>query len=187
MTDLVELGRAIAGASAIAGAVKDAEKSGKDSYVAAVTAMGANTFSADVNAHDGTKLAGLVYRKGGERISVEVTDPAALLAWVTRNEPEQLVEVVNPAWLERIVAVAKKTGTTACADTSGAVLPGITVTTGVSDPGIAVTLTADAKARAAELVAGGAFLALTAAPDPADDAALAEAATLAAIEDEDHR
>jgi hypothetical protein len=185
--DLVELGRAIAGASAIAGAVKAVERDGKTAMLDAIGALGVKTFSADVTDGADVALGAVTYRKASSGYSVVVEDEQALLAWAKKNWPEALAEVVDPAWLARVVAYAKKTGTTGCADTGGDVLPGVTVTATSGSPTIAVTLTAEAKQRAAALIAGGLTLALPAAPDPADDAALVEAAALAAVEDEDHR
>jgi hypothetical protein len=166
--DLDELGQRAAAYALLAEAYAALARGAKNTYVDTLLGMKIKTYSADVEGANGAKYASIVLRKGSETISVAVTDPAALHEWVDTNLPEQIIEVVNPAWLERVINVAKKTGKTACADTDGDELPGVTVTKRTGDPGIAITLADDAKAAARELVAAG-EVRLPELPAPAAD------------------
>lgn len=179
-----ELARRATFASAVAAAVKGAETAAKRELLAAIQADGVKTYSAEVEDDDGVGYGTVTYRKGSNTTTVQVTDEQALLLWVAKNVPERLVEVVDPEWLSRVLSYARKTGTTACADTGGAVLPGITVTESAGSPTMAVTTSAEAKERAAALV-GDLTLAL-----PTGDgisAEMVDAIAAAVTETEDHR
>jgi hypothetical protein len=165
---LPELARQAMVGSTFAGAVKDAETAAKRQIAEQAAAAGMKTLSLTVTGDDGTEYGLVVLNKGRAGGNVaEVTDPEALLAWVKANMPERVkvVESVDPAWLERVLAYAKANGTTGCADTEGAVLPGVTVTEKPAGaPTVSVRPTPAARERAAAVLAGTDLLALPAAP-----------------------
>lgn len=103
---------------------------------------------------DGTVIGTVARSKPRSRPSV--VDPAALLAWVEKNRPEEIVRSVNPAYLRALEAQARKHGAAFNTET-GEIIPGIEMTTGspsylpsASEEGREVVLS-----RFAELIRGG--------------------------------
>jgi hypothetical protein len=101
---------------------------------------------------DGTKLGSVTYKAGTK--TAKVTDPAAAMAWCLRAHPDEIVKAINPAFLKRILDLAKTgaVGEHGYDPTSGEELPFITVVKG--DPGIMVTKTPEGTARMEALAHG---------------------------------
>lgn len=76
---------------------------------------------------DGTRI-GTVKRSKAKQSAV-VTDPKALLAWVVKNRPDEIVQSVNPAFVKWVQDQAKKYGEPVD-PTSGEIIPGVEVVTG---------------------------------------------------------
>jgi hypothetical protein len=71
---------------------------------------------------DGTRI-GTVKRSKVKK-SPAVVDDEALLAWVTKHRPDELVKSVNPAFLEHLKAQVRKHGH-AFDPTTGEIIPGV--------------------------------------------------------------
>lgn len=82
------------------------------------------------------------------RIGARITDPAAFLAWVAERYPEQIIQTVNPAFAERLLATAARKGDPV--DDEGELVPGVTV--GQGSGYLTVRPTTAAKDKATELL-----------------------------------
>lgn len=103
---------------------------------------------------DGTVIGAVTIGKPAE--SAVVTDERALLAWVRKNRPTELIEQVNPAYLDQLKRQAKANGDfPVTAD--GEVIPGIEVRTGSASyrPTVDAAQVPLLRRRLAELVSGG--------------------------------
>jgi hypothetical protein len=100
--------------------VGDTIKGGKASLLGAMQEADIEKMAARLP--DGTKAASLTV-VGGEQ-SPRVTDPAALLAWVQANRPDQAEVIVRPSYVESVLKAAKLAGR-ALDRKSGDVIPGI--------------------------------------------------------------
>lgn len=87
------------------------------------------------------------------RAKLVVTDDAALLAWVARNHPSEVVRSVNPAYLKSVEARAKELGVGAVIDSQGDVIPGLELVEG--EPYVTVRKEKDAEQVVADLLSGG--------------------------------
>lgn len=76
---------------------------------------------------DGTRIGSV--KRSKPRRTPAVTDDAAVLAWVKENRPEEIVESVNPAFLDYLKAQAKKHGE-AVYEPTGEIVPGVEMVTG---------------------------------------------------------
>ncbi|KLO25923.1 hypothetical protein ABW16_21410 [Mycolicibacter heraklionensis] len=85
------------------------------------------------------------------RQKLTVTDSQALVDWVRRNHPTEIVESVNPAYMKALEATAKSLG--AVIDDQGEVVPGVEVTVG--EPFVSVRKDKDANGLVAELLTSG--------------------------------
>lgn len=101
--------------------VGDAIKGGKTGLLGVMQEAGIEKLAARLP--DGTKVASLPV-VGGEE-TPRVTDPAALLAWVTANRPDQTEVVVRSSYIESLLKEAKLAGR-ALDRKSGDIIPGIT-------------------------------------------------------------
>lgn len=105
---------------------------------------------------DGTVIGAVAIGKPAE--TPTVTDERALLAWVKANRPSEIVESVNPAFVEVLKRQAKAHGFAFVHDT-GEVIPGVGLRT--SSPSYRPTVDKDLvpmlRQRLAEIVAGGLF------------------------------
>jgi hypothetical protein len=77
---------------------------------------------------DGTIVGAVTLAKAP--VSASVTDPAAFLAWVMDNRPDEIVSTVRPSFQMAVLMAAKKRGV--AVDQNGEVIPGITVAEGTS-------------------------------------------------------
>jgi hypothetical protein len=75
---------------------------------------------------DGTRI-GTVKRSKG-RQTPSVTDARALLAWVREHRPDELVQSVNPAFVQHLKELAKRHGMAVLDD--GTVVPGVEMVDG---------------------------------------------------------
>lgn len=109
---------------------------------------------------DGTVIGAVTIGKPSE--TPAVTDERALLAWVKENAPTEIVESVNPAFVEVLKRQAKAHGFAHTED--GTVIPGVELRTGSAS--YRPTLDKDAvpllRSKLAELIADGFHLALPA-------------------------
>ena len=103
---------------------------------------------------DGTTIGTVGRSKPPRRPAV--TDPAAVLAWVEANRPDEIVRSVNPAFIRWLESQARAHGV-AIDPTTGEIIPGVEMVTGnpsyqpsATDEGRAVVL-----ARLDELIRGG--------------------------------
>lgn len=78
---------------------------------------------------DGTRIGKVARSKPST--TARVTDERALLAWVKRNHPSEIltVESVNSAYLSKLLGLAKQNGV-AYDTATGEVIPGVEQTTG---------------------------------------------------------
>ena len=112
---------------------------------------------------DGTRI-GTVKRSKAKQ-SPTVTDAAAVLAWVKEHRPEELVESVNPAFVEYLKGQVRQHGA-AVYEATGEIVPGVEMVNGApsylpqADPAMVPII----RAKFAELIANG-LLALPAAAD----------------------
>jgi len=118
---------------------------------------------------DGTKLGAVTYKAGAK--AAKVTDSAAALAWCMRAHPEEIVKAINPAYLNRLLDLAKAgaVGEHGYDPATGEELAFIEVAQG--DPGIMVTKTPEGTARMEALAHGFARILN---PPPAYDPDLAD-------------
>lgn len=85
------------------------------------------------------------------RQKLTVTDERALVEWVRRNHPTEIVESVNPAYLKVLEASGKALG--AVIDDQGEVVPGVEITVG--EAYVSVCKDKDAPVLVAELLTSG--------------------------------
>jgi hypothetical protein len=103
---------------------------------------------------DGTRI-GTVKRSKARKTPV-VKDPAAFLAWVVANRPDEIVQSVSDAFTKWALAQAKKHGA-AVDPTTGEIIPGVEVVPGA--PSYLVQPDVDmvplVRAKFAELIGSG--------------------------------
>lgn len=143
--------RAVA-AKLVGDEIKNIEKAAKAELLEQMSGLGVRTL--DVDGDDGTKLATVSKAKGRTTATV---DESALLAWVKANRPDQIREIVAPAYIESLKKLAVEHGA-AVDETTGEVIPGIEVDT--SDPSITTRPTAEARALIKDLLKGSSLLEL---------------------------
>jgi hypothetical protein len=103
-----------------------------------------------------TELGKATLCGGGEK--AKVVNEAALLVWVKANRPDQLRQIVEPAFVKALLKTADKEGV-AVDEETGEVIPGIEfMETGAY---VTVTPNATAKERMAELIHDSGLLQLT--------------------------
>jgi hypothetical protein len=147
-----DIAKRVVAAKLVGDEIKNIEKAAKAELLEQMNALGVRTL--DVEGDDDTKLAVISKAKG--RTTAKV-DESALLAWVKANRPDQLREVVAPAYIESLKKLAVEHGA-AVDETTGEVIPGIEVDT--SDPSVSTRPTADAKALMRDLLKGSPLLEL---------------------------
>lgn len=76
---------------------------------------------------DGTRIG--TVKRSKVRKAAAVTDERALLAWVRENRPDELIESVNPAFVDWLKGQAKKHGF-AVVPSTGEVVPGVEMVDG---------------------------------------------------------
>lgn len=91
----------------------------------------------------------------------KLVDEAALLTWVKKNRPEQVREIVEPAYIKALLKQFEADGDVAD-KTTGEAIPGFEMTEG--SPYVRVTPNEAAKDRMADLVRDSGLLQLGAAP-----------------------
>lgn len=112
---------------------------------------------------DGTRIGSV--KRSKPRRTPQVTDPAALLAWVREHRPEELVERVSPAFESYLKDQCRTHGAAVYAAT-GEIVPGVEMVEGAPSflPRPDESAVPLVRARYAELVAKG-YLALPSADD----------------------
>jgi hypothetical protein len=152
-----DIAKRVVAAKLVGDEIKNIEKQAKAELLEQMEAVGARTL--DVEGDDDVKLAVISKAKG--RTSAKV-DESALLAWVKANRPDQLREVVAPAYIESLKKHAVEHGA-AVDEATGEVIPGIEVDT--SDPSVSTRPTADARALMRDLLKGSPLLELAGGTD----------------------
>lgn len=147
-----DIAKRVVAAKLVGDEIKNIEKDAKAELLEQMQALGVRTL--DVEGDDDVKLA--VVTKTAGRTTAKV-DESALLAWVKANRPDQLREVVAPAYIESLKKLAVEHGA-AVDETTGEVIPGIEVDT--SDPSVSTRPTADARALMRGLLKGSPLLEL---------------------------
>lgn len=111
---------------------------------------------------DGTRI-GTVKRSKPRRVPV-VTDEAALLEWVRKNRPDELVESVRPAFVDYLKGQARKHGA-AVVEATGEIVPGVEMRAGAPSylPSPDPEMVSVVRAKFAELISGGLLAPLPAA------------------------
>lgn len=81
-----------------------------------------------------------------DRDKVTVTDPAALLRWVTERHPEQVQQSVRPAYVDHLTKTCRRldTDSTDVVNPDGEVVPGLTFRAGGGFRGVSIKPTATA-------------------------------------------
>ena len=102
---------------------------------------------------DGTVIGAVTISKAAEIASV--TDERALLEWVKQNAPTEIVESVNPAFVEVLKRQAKAHGFAHTPD--GEIIPGVELRTGAASyrPTVDKDAVPALRAKLAELIADG--------------------------------
>lgn len=146
-----ELARKYAVLRALKDRVRDVEQEISTEFLSALDIGDVKAASLD----DGT-LLGKITKAHGKRTPT-VTDEAALIEWVRRTHPSEIVETVRPAYRSRLLASAGRHGD-AVDETTGEIVPGIELRVGDpyvsfrSQPGLSEIVAAHWDALAAEAV-----------------------------------
>lgn len=165
MSELQKAAQRITALRVLEGVIKEETEQAKAAALEAMAAVGAERVRV-VDAA-GANLGAVSLATG--RTTARVTDERALLEWVKRNHPSELVETVRPAFLQALKdsAVAKaEPGDTTAVGPDGEVLPGMELVS--AQPYVAVRATPEAKERMRGLLASG-LLQLTANPREVSD------------------
>lgn len=147
-----DIAKRVVAAKLVGDEIKNIEKAAKAELLEQMGALGVRTL--DVEGDDGVKLA--VVSKSAGRTTAKV-DESALLAWVKANRPDQIREVVEPAYIDALKKLAVEHGD-AVDEATGEVIPGIEVDKG--DPSVSTRPTADARALMRDLLKGSDLLEL---------------------------
>ncbi|THV25977.1 hypothetical protein [Glycomyces paridis] len=152
-----DIARRVVAAKLVGDEIKNIERAAKAELLEEMKALGVRTL--DVEGDDGEKLAAVSRAKG--RTTAKVNE-SALLAWVKANRPDQIREVVAPAYIETLKKLAIEHGAAVDA-TTGEVIPGIEVET--ADPSVTTRPTAEARALMRDLLKGSPLLELAGGTD----------------------
>lgn len=147
-----DIAKRVVAAKLVGDEIKAIEKDAKAELLEQMQNLGVRTL--DVEGDDGTKLAVVSKSKGR---TTAVVDESVLLAWVKANRPDQIREVVEPAYIDALKKLAVAHGS-AVDESTGEVIPGIEVDT--SDPSVSTRPTADAKVLMRDLLKGSSLLEL---------------------------
>jgi hypothetical protein len=129
---------------------------------------------------EGTELGTATLSGGKEQ--AKVTNEAELLEWVKVNRPDQLRQVVEPAYVKALLNAADKEGA-AVDETTGEVIPGIEVET--TKAFVNIRPNDLARERMAALVAESGLLQLTKARRVVAEAPVIEGPAFAGLDDEE--
>jgi hypothetical protein len=146
-----DIAKRVVAAKLVGDEIKNIEKAAKAELLKQMNDLGVRTLDVE---DDGVKLAAISKAKGRTTATV---DESALLAWVKANRPDQIREVVEPAYINALKKLAEEHGA-AVDEATGEVIPGIEVETG--DPTVSTRPTAEAKALMRDLLKGSSLLEL---------------------------
>lgn len=169
MSELQQAAQRITALRVLEGVLKEQTDAAKAAARDAMDAVGAERVRV-VDAA-GTNLGAVSLATG--RTTARVVDERALLEWVRRNHPSEVVETVRPAFLQVLKdsAVAKaEAGDPTAVGPDGEVLPGMEVVS--AQPYVTVRATPEAKERMRSLLDAG-LRQLTAGPEEVQDVAQA--------------
>jgi hypothetical protein len=124
---------------------------------------------------NGTAIGTVTYTNG--RVAASVVDPAAFLAWVRLNHPDEIVQAVRDSFRDAVLATCKRIG--APVNRDGEVIPGVRVMVG--DPYLMVRPDTDALVSAISTLRANLELVLATPTPPAPDLPPSAAATAAPV------
>ncbi|GAA0720223.1 hypothetical protein Drose_06510 [Dactylosporangium roseum] len=162
MTDMRNLARVAMASKVLADVAREEGNAARELLAEAMLSSGAER----VRVTDGNAVDyGAVVLVPGRKSAV-VVDEAALLGWVAARYPDEVVQQVRRAWLERLLSAAAKLGDPVDPAT-GEVIPGVEVRQG--DPYLAAKPSAEARDRMKTTMAnqGLLMLGLAEAGEPA--------------------
>lgn len=111
---------------------------------------------------DGTVVGSVTLARPA--VSASVTDPAAFLAWVMENRPDEVISAVRPSFQTAVLMAAKKAGV-AVDPLTGEEIPGVSVADGT--PSLRPSYNEDAVPAFMDAIRANATLAIE--PGMADD------------------
>jgi hypothetical protein len=136
--------------------IEKACKSTEERKALAVLLADSNTERVKVEADDGTKLGTVTYVE--PKLRAKVSDTDALLSWAKANHPDMVREIVDNAYLTKLLGAAENAGIPVDPST-GELVPGIEMTETTGH--VRVNPSKEAKARMAELLEATGLLQLT--------------------------
>lgn len=152
MTDKDALARHVMAVQLIEKACKSAE----ERRALAELLAESNTERVKVEADDGTKLGTVTYVE--PKVRAKVSDADALLRWAKTAHPDMVREIVDNAYLTKLLGAAEDAGI-AVDPSTGELVPGIELTETTGH--VRVNPSKEAKARMAELLESTGLLQLT--------------------------
>jgi len=158
MSDLQAAARRVVAAKLIGDVLKEEAEQARRSTLELMDQLGVERVR--VTDESGANLGAVTIAAG--RVSVRVVDERAFVAWVARNYPSELVQVVRDSFKEKVFAAVKKhaeQGDPTAVGPDGEVVPGLEVVHGT--PYVTARPTADARERMRELLTQSGVLALT--------------------------
>lgn len=155
MADMQQAARTTMAAKLITDVVATEHKPAKADLLALMVDAGVERVR--VADDTGANLGAVSLARGGAK--ARVTDPVAFAAWVAARYPDELMQVVRPAFMGKVLDAA--TAASAPVDVAtGEVVPGVDIVAG--EPYVTVRPTADAKERMRETLLSSGLLQLPA-------------------------
>lgn len=158
MSDLQAAARRVAAAKLIGDVLKEEAEQARKSTLELMDQLGVERVR--VTDESGANLGAVTIAAG--RTSVRVVDEQAFVAWVRRNHPSELVQVVRDTFREKVFASAKakaEPGDSTAVGPDGEVVPGLEVVHGT--PYVTARPTAEARERMRDLLRGSGLFELT--------------------------
>lgn len=158
MSDLQAAARRVAAAKLIGDVLKEEADQARKSTLELMDQLGVERVR--VTDESGANLGAVTIAAG--RVSVRVVDEQAFVAWVRRNHPSELVQVVRDSFREKVFASAKakvEPGDSTAVGPDGEVVPGLEVVHGT--PYVTARPTAEARERMRDLLRGSGLFELT--------------------------
>lgn len=168
MSDLQAAARRVVAAKLIGDALKEEADQARKSTLELMDQLGAERVR--VTDESGANLGSVSVAAG--RVSVRVVDERAFVAWVAKNHPSELVQVVRESFKEKVLASAKakaEPGDNTAVGPDGEVVPGLEVVHGT--PYVTTRPTAEARERMRDLLRGSGLFELTSGGEGGNGAA----------------
>ncbi len=158
MSDLQAAARRVVAAKLIGDVLREEADQARRSTLELMDQLGAERVR--VTDESGANLGSVSVAAG--RVSVRVVDEQAFVAWVAKNHPSELVQVVRDSFREKVFASAKakaEPGDSTAVGPDGEVVPGLEVVHGT--PYVTTRPTAEARERMRDLLRGSGLFELT--------------------------